>query len=117
MSGSVSQKTKTLFPSSTFSGAVRHPVSAFDPTRESTVAVNKRKAVQIKPVNLTVMAITGYVYSIPRGKHRNKALGEGKEQKVQITRVMTSEEVKRAILSAYKHILNFDNFIFIGALN
>lgn len=110
MSGSVSQKMKTLFPSTTFSGVVRHPV--FDPTRESAVAVSKkkkRKAVRIKPVQLTVMAITGHTYSIPRGKRKTKALEEGKEQKIQITRVMTSQEVKQAILSSYQH-LNIDNY-------
>lgn len=112
VSGSVSQKMKTLFPSTTFSGAVRRPASVFDPTKESAVAVNKkkkRKAVRIKPVHLTVMAITGHTHSIPRGKHKNKAVKDGREQKIQITRVMTSQEVKQAILSSYQH-LGIDNY-------
>ena len=77
VSGSVSQKSKTLFPST--SGVVKQPVSAFDPTRESVVAVNKkrkRKAVRIKSVALAVMAITSFTYTIPKGKHYNKALRE-----------------------------------------
>ena len=98
---SVSQKVKKHLPSA-ISGVVRHPALVFDPTKESAVAVNKRKAV--KPVYLTVMAITGHTYSIPRGKHERKALKEGREQKIQITRVMTSQEVKQAILSSYQHL-------------
>ena len=124
VSGSVTQKLKTLFlsttsgvvkhpvPSTTSGVVVKHPVSAFDPTRESAVAVNKkrkRKAVRIKPVTLTVMAITKYTYSIPKGKHYSKALREGRKQQVQITRVMTSQEVKQAILSSFKH-LRVDNY-------
>lgn len=106
VSGSVSQKLKTLFPSTT-SGVVRQPVSAFDPTRESVVAVNKkrkRKAVRIKSVALAVMAITSFTYTIPKGKHYNKALREGRKQQVKITRVMTSQEVKQAVLSSFKHL-------------
>lgn len=90
VSGSVTQKLKTLFPSTT-SGVVKHPVSVFDPTRESAVAVNKkrkRKAVRIKPVTLTVMDITRYTCSIPKRKHHSKALREGRKQQVQITLAM-----------------------------
>ena len=108
VSGSVSQKLKTLFPSTT-SGVVRQSVSAFDPTRESVVAVNKkrkRKAFRIKSVALAVMAITSFTYTIPKVKHKhyNKALREGRKQQVKITRVMTSQEVKQAVLSSFKHL-------------
>ena len=106
ISGSVSQKMKTLFPSTTFTGGVKCPTS-FDPTRESAVVENKKKkkkAVRIKPVILTVMAITPCTNTIPRGKHKKKAMDERREQKVQITRVMTSQEVQHAILSVYQHL-------------
>ena len=107
VSGSVTQKMKSLFPSTSFSGAVRCPVSVFDPTKECAVAVNqkkKKKAVRIKPINLTVMAITGYRV------HKNKVLREGRQQKVQINRVMTAQEVKQAIVSSYPQHLGIDNY-------
>ena len=95
---------KALFPSTSFSGGTKR--SDFDPTKESDVMVNKKKkkAVRIKPVTLNVMVVGRFANSKPRGIHKNKAIAKQKEQKVMITKAMTSMEVKNAISSAFEHL-------------
>lgn len=105
VSSSVTEKMKSLFPS-TSSGGIKRSTD-FDPTRESDVMVNKRrkkKAVRIKPVTLKVAVVGRFASSIPRGKHKNKHKAERKEQTVMITRAMTSLEVKNAISNVFQHL-------------
>ena len=105
-SSSVTEKMKALFPSTSFSGGIKRS-TGFDPTRESEIMVNKRKkkkAVRIKPVTLKVTAVGRFACAIPKGKHKNKSKVERKEQKVMITRNMTSLEVKNAISNEFQHL-------------
>ena len=104
VSSSVTQKMKTLFPS-TFSGGSK-PSTDFDPTRESKVMENKKrkkKAVRIKPLTLKVKAVGHFTRTIPRGIHKSKSQ-KSKEQTVKITRAMTFREVKGAISNAFQHL-------------
>jgi len=98
VSGTVKQKMSSLFPSGGYK-------CNFDPMRADPTSVKKkRKLIRVKLVRLTVMAVKGSTYAVPRGVHKKKLLEEGREQEIEITKVMTSGEVQNSIVSAYKHL-------------
>ena len=93
-----------LFPSSV-SCPPKRPLKAFNPASECVALSQhkKKKAFKSKPSNVQVIMVYDKS-TIPRGKPRKMLESQGKVQKIELRREMSSREVNNCVLRSFKHI-------------
>ena len=105
--GASARVLSKLFPSSTSSTASKR-ASGFDPTKECVAAPQqkkKKKAVRTRPVTVSVTVVKNPKQGVPKGKKRKEeVVREQRTQKIQVTRSMSSREVRNEITRAFKHL-------------
>ena len=104
-----------LFPSSV-SRPAKRPLKAFDPSSECVALSQhkKRKAFKSKPSNIQVIMVCNQSV-IPRGKLRKHLEKEGKVQKIEFRRELSSREVVNSVLRSFKHVNDLIGFNLLEA--
>ena len=84
----------------------------FDPTADCVAEPQKKKkkASQPKPVNVNVILLKRMQKYIPRGGARKKLQSQGRIMKVALNRNLSAQQVKNAILKAFKGIKGLKEF-------
>ena len=89
-----------MFPSSRSAPKKR----SFDPTADCLAlpAQKKKKAFRAKPSNVTVVMMPEFRHDVPKGKRRADLKKANRIQVVQLSRSMSPQQVKNAIVKAFK---------------